>query len=323
MKLKAVLDLFKGNFLTKQQNEDYGVKINPKEVKDMEILTRYMDKYFPTRISNHIMTFNPNQKLHNSKQVNIYSENFLPFYIGDNVYLMKYVYKIVKEHEKNDYDISPKNIKKFIQENPEFKAKRDQYEQLFTAKQIEYMLNKPIPNAFMDEKYSPYFNKNFPNYDIVFREEVVRSLTMLGFNQRNVELSLEKNASLWLKQTMIISFENQFYPLADIIETHGEFDAWWQRLAKFKQKHQEEWLKRREFNHYREHREIIDAAGCATRNMRMSIQEVTMVDAKLARMEKRLQKILASKDKVSFAERLKGLKKSLAQNHDDSRTIIK
>ena len=320
MKLREIIKSFKvSDAELEEQHKFYEKKINSKEYKDLQILAQCMDQYFPLE-SLDVNLINE-EHLHKNQSSKVYTSKYLPLHTNDTAWLMKYVYKVAKKYQGEDYEINPKTVKDFVCNNVTFQQKRSCYEQRLTALKIISMMESPFLNVFVRGEGSPFFNKNLINYDALFRQEVINTLVKMGFDKHNVELSLEKHADLWRKQAMIISFENKYYPISEIIATNEPFDKWWARLAKFKQKHQEVWLKRHEFNYYFDHKNIIDEAGCATPNMKMDIKQVTMVDAKLMRMENQLKRILASKDKLRFVDRFKGMKKSLTQNQDDSRTI--
>ncbi len=293
--------------------------LNPFDKENNDILVRYLDDYFPEDIAVDKFILN---SVHgkNSYKPQDYSPKHLPLHTRDNAWLMIHVCKVLKKRLGENYDISSKRIKDFVYNNPQFKNRRDKYEQRVIAAHARQMLNQPFLSLCMEKESFPNFNRYSASFDQLFREDVIANMVKKGFDAHRVELSLEKHAHLWRKQAMIIAFENQYYPLASIIEMNEQFDDWWHRLARFKQKHQEEWLKLQEYYYYFDHKSIINEARSKTPNMNMNITQLTMVKSKLARMEKRLQRILASKPKLSFIQP-KGLKQSKTQNTETQHTI--
>lgn len=290
-----------------------------KASQEQGMLCAKLYKIFPDQAAVNQVVWSSNYQNAKQKTHDVYTEEYLPQHTRNNAWLKKYV-KAVAETHNPGYKFLPESINYFVKDAIGFKTMRDDYEQRVVAAQIPYMLKNPVSNVLMGDEPSPYLKKGDFNYDKFFRSEVVRIMSGLGIDKRNIESSLEQNADLWRKQTMEIAFENQHYPLMNVINERKEFKPWWNRFAKLKQAHQAAWIKRREYEYYQDHQTIIDQLDLATNAMKMKPNELKMLDQKIKFYEK-MRVMMLGKKKMLQIDNTHGLKNNQTQNQDQGHTI--
>ena len=90
-------------------------------------------------------------------------------------------------------------------------------------------------------------------------------MDFLGADLHNVELTVEENANLWRRQTMMRGFEEFHYPKEEEPEDFKLNEKW----HEIREKHLKAHLRVKEFNYFRRYRSIIEEAGSVTENMGM------------------------------------------------------
>ena len=240
--------------------------------EDAQILYQALPDIFPSEAAvNTLVASTPYQVI---KPNNIYTAEYLPFHTRDEKWLVPYLDGVVRT-QKPDAVLDPANILTFIQHAAGFHKMRNAYEENLVKAEINCMMSHTIPNAFIGTDYASGFAQYQPNYDRAFRREVVNTMTNVGLPKHTVDVALEKNAHLWRKQTMVRSFENVYYPYPHLIKiSKGPL---WDKLHAIKQKHQELWLKHREFEYYHAFQNVIDETNTATPNMKMQPHETRAV----------------------------------------------
>jgi len=290
-----------------------------KASQEQGMLCAKLYKIFPDQAAVNQVVWSLNYQNAKQKTHDVYTEEYLPQHTRNNTWLKKYV-KTVAETHNPGYKFLPESINYFVKDGIGFKVMRNDYEQRVVAAQIPYMLKNPVSNVLMGDEPSPYLHKGDFNYDKFFRSEVVRIMSGLGIDKRNIEYSLEQNADLWRKQTMEIAFENQYYPLMNVINDRKEFKPWWNRFAKLKQAHQTAWIKRREYEYYQDHKTIIDKLDVATKAMKMKPNELKILEQKIKFYEK-MRAMMLGKKKMLQIDHTHGLKNNQTQNQDQGHTI--
>ena len=252
------------------------------------------------------------------KSDRIYTVDYLPLHLHDDEWLMNYVATVMQMNRPN-CKVLNRAIRYFIKKSTAFQKCRADFERLVTGVQAKYMITTAVPNALMKNTLPTAFMlKNENNYDVKFRQEVINVMTANGASVENVEQALEEHADVWRKKTMIIAFENEYYPLIDIVHDNEKASGWWKRLAKVKQGHQAVWLKRREYDYYQQHKELIDQLGLATPNMKINKYQLKHLDTKLSLYEKAHDVILGIKRTKLKNCMLKGLKADQTQINDQN-----
>lgn len=286
---------------------------NAKHMQEQGELCAELYHIFPKEKVRDIV-FNHSFKELDRKIKNVYTVEYLPLHLYDDNWLISYVSEVMKKHRPNA-KISLRELRNFVKNSIAFASIRRQFVRALTGAQAEYMITAGISNALMKDSTTPFMKKNSSYFDLNFRKDVMQVMSSNGVFKYDVEVGLEESADLWRKKSMIIAFENKYYPLAEVIKDRQEFSLWWKALTKLKQAHQEVWLQRREYDYYQMHYQIIDDLGLATKTMKMNKLDLIKLDAKLKFYEKMRNMMLSTKKRRSLKNTvLKGLKSFKAKN---------
>ncbi len=275
-----------------------------------------------------------NIKSDDNRPQNLYTEELLPFHTRDNLWLAKYIQESIKYinkihqliHEKNIPDnVNPLNqnkgakskqpkikfthILKFIENSSDFDTTRNLFEVDVIRAQIRYMMKAKQPNGLlMKSEYNPTYGlfmlksvyepataRTYRNCDKTFRQGVLYAAEQLGVNLHSAEIALEKHADLWRTETMTDAFYNQ-YRLVPTKKGTSEDAFNWYSINFECEKIKPIWLKRREYQYYLEHKEIIDELGTVTPAMKMSTEELNKIDEEIAIWRKHYRAYIHSKE---------------------------
>ena len=272
------------------------------EFADERVLCNHLTQMFPDQAEIESLLRQMETRRHQETRHHAYNAENLPFHTRDMAWLVKYAMAVVAEHDPQT-KLRYSYVANFVAESSAFDISRREYEQRLIRAQIPYLLNKPTPNALMDENCCPHNYNGMPHYDKFFRNEVIRCMGRFGIPDHDIEVALEQNKALWWKQTAVRSFENTEYPLSLWTDVYKDIDPWWHRVATLQAAHQDIWLKVREYEYYQDHHEIIDELGLATPNMLMKPAEVSRLQKKLVKFENTRDKMFeAESNQIFLAE---------------------
>lgn len=214
-----------------------------------------VDEKIATRLKKRLRKGNPQGK-------ESYSLEDLPFHIDDHDWLVQYTLASIK---RLDPHANPTlaEVRKFMETEPTFQQALKNFErELIRAK----ILCTPVvePSAEDKKRYAKLNNVYY--YEEVFRNQILFDMELLGVDRHTTEIALEENALLWRPREMKHTFADLFYPAAQRPTDPMEIKRW----SSLSRAHEAEWLKYREYQYYRAHKDVIDEAGVATANMKMS-----------------------------------------------------
>lgn len=258
MKLKNIVNKFHHQHLTKEHQS---------ELQDYQILHNILDDVFPAQSS--IGSFlEILSTLKNCEALNMYSLTTLPLHIHNDEWMFYYIKNLLNSC-KTLYNIDPKHISNFINHDPEYISRREQYEQAVFYTEMSRLLNSIQSDNLDNPKSTPYRIKNSVNAVEDFHQTLVNHLTKkLNFEQHTVEIYLEKNSDLWRSQLMNLAFINQcINPLKPCKVYIGEKQYLNIVYRVYAQK--TIWTKIEEFKYYQKHSPIIDELGTHTNAMKM------------------------------------------------------
>jgi len=169
----------------------------------------------------------------------------------------------IKLKEKcNLSSINLEDILVFVSESDYFNHQRHVYEQKVVKWQIEWMLNNGENWKTNNPDITDYVMFD-ENYDILFRRGILYTLMATGMEREAIEEGIEKNANLWRDKLMLMAFNNKYNPvwLLSTIELASDI-------------HKQNWLKKRTYEYYIEHKNSVHKYGEITEDMKLSPQDL-------------------------------------------------
>ena len=263
-KLKTKINAFKWNNLTKKaQTAIYADKVLHEHLEAGE--------FFPSSYAiDDFMHFLMNLK--DARNFDNYSMIALPLHTQDPIWLQGYITHRL-EYGDLEQTIDPVYIKQFVLYDPYFARARDEYEQKVVINDMKNLLQKIKDVTIEDRASAPYQIRNSMNaVEHFFKTIEVRS-ERYGFNQHNIELTLENYSALWRPEMANLTFRNQFIePLIPCKEyiPEDQYLTIIERVYGQRKTYQAI----QEYDYYKKHNKIIDELGTKTDNMRMKPEEV-------------------------------------------------
>ncbi len=257
------------------------------------------------------------------KANNIYTIEYLPLYLHDDQWMMKYVAAVMKKYKPN-VKISVREIRYLVKNSASFSSVRRQYERALSGALAEYMIKTVVPNALVpSDELTPLMQKNSPDFDSFFPKEIVRYRVKKGAFSFDVEAGLEEHIDVWLEPAMRIAFENKYYPLSGSIDDKKEMSLWWKAYSHLKDKHYQDWAKKRQFQRYKNNEQIINDFGVVTNDMKMNYLEQIKLDMKL-KMDLELRDLMLGTTKQKLQDNLvKGFKGLKTKTNQAKNTVMK
>lgn len=203
---------------------------------------------------------------HNRKT---YEEKNLPFHLDDRTWVIDYITQYIMRAD-NLKKFTQEEIKKHLETSPELNQMLVDYEKLIMQKII-----KTTEVADLNQEQRTYVQQSNSVYrfEDVFRSKALFNMDILGISRDKAELTLEKNANLWLQKNMLRTFMEHYYRPEKQPNNLVDLEHW----EHLKRVHADRWLKYNEYTYYRKHQKVIDEAGTATKNMLMSSQDMGVV----------------------------------------------
>ncbi len=207
----------------------------------------------------------------------------LPHHTRDNAWLARYMQHILADYHNNQ-DVDLRNAEMFVSTSLDFDKYRCQYEQSLIKTRIQELWDGSRSEAPIPVSYAAGRFDHDVNYDKIFRQTVLNDMTNLGIDQHSVEVGLETNAKLWREGAMHHTFKNRYYPNATEMSI-GDFLR--------RGKHEDAWVKLREYQYYQEHKAVIDEVGCATNAMLITPYQVGVLTQINEKYHQKRQAVLA------------------------------
>lgn len=260
------------------------------EEKNKFVLDHEIAKFFP---SEDFAMESLNWISLNDKQLDfVYNASFLPFHTRDDNWLACYVKEVAKHRRNRRVDkIEFDDVLEYVKTSPKFDALRCEYEGNIIKGFINDWLNEPQPNSLVlpsQEKINA--RENNENFDVLFRNDVIKSMNMLGMRLLDAEMFLEKNRDLWFGQVLRKTFFNQLETSHPSLLNKEERIALsrqdpyaWEDFVNKEFELLNLWMMDREYKYYQNHRPVIDAVGTATENMKISASKALDLNCKLQR----------------------------------------
>lgn len=288
-KLKQLRQVFDLNALghSYHANQDQENQITT----DMDLVDQYLDAIFPATVALPSLVTDQNT---NPQQANLYNAKNLPFHLYDTEWLSQYTQKVLQAAKIQP---EPANVAIYVSHAVQFDQARQNYLTRLIKAQTNYMLTNFHPNALTTPEYAANWGHVSPDYDHEFRAEVVNSMMALGIPEHTVEVVLEQSANLWRKPVMKTTFAQTKYPMAQQPTTTGfsrEHELW-----DLKEAHESLWLKKREYEYFHQHHQILNELNLVTPNMKMSPIEKGLVADGLDRCEKHRAQLLSEELVIS------------------------
>ncbi len=209
----------------------------------------------------------------------------LPCHLRDNNWMSRLLYKKLRN---KGILISRYKIKKFMDNSKNFSNLRHNYELKIVKWQIEYTINGG-KNWIMPKGYDEISLLFSEDFDKIIRCGVVNTLKAIGMNKDVIEEGLEKCADIWRPKAMEVSFTHLFEP------------AFFMIMSKFPadEEHKQNWLKNREYQYYKRHKDSINKYGNLTPAMQMTPeQHAKLVDILQKQNTQRNKLLEAWKNKI-------------------------
>lgn len=207
----------------------------------------------------------------------------LPHHTRDNAWLARYLQHLATEYHHNQ-DLALKNAEMFVATSLDFDKYRCQYEQNLVKTRIQELWDDSRSAlSLLSHDRAGRFDHNV-NYDKMFRQTVVNDMTAVGIDPHSVEVGLETNANLWREGAMLQTFKNRYYPIESEM-TLGSFLR--------RGKHEDAWLKLREYEYYQDHKAVVDEVGSTTNAMMITPYQVGVLTQINEKFHQKRQAVLA------------------------------
>ena len=236
-------------------------------LRDFEKLRTILPQVFPASndVEELLTILQPTPEQKKEKD---YDEDNLPLHTRDDKWMAEYMSRALKASPLfvEDPKVKFKNIKYFIQVDPEYQAERNRYEQDVIRTEIkDLMLESNTIN------YNGSMKNNIKksiNADDMFYNELLNKLLAFGMNPHSIEVGLEKNAHLWRDEMMETAFINKY--LRPLVKNKDALPAKdYINILDIITEQRQDWTAIREYNYYQKHKRVIDELGTATENMKI------------------------------------------------------
>ncbi len=239
--------------------------------------------------------------LHKDKDAKEVIAKYLPFHTNDTPWLVQYVEKALTNYlskqNANGTDLDTEKAickrmdiaRKYVATSQKFNGKRQAYQQNLIKAYIGLAQDTrngdfcACPNTKASERYDN-------NYDVLFRDRVVKAMGVLNLNQDVVEASLEINADLWRPQTRAISFANT-YNFSGLLTNENErkimndvHPVEWREFEKKENMLKKTWTDLRDYEYFKAHGNAVKKYGKVNHAMKMSSYTTVMKNIELAHM---------------------------------------
>jgi len=203
-----------------------------------------------------------------------YSQYFLQLHIQDEDWLANYVRiraYFVPEIMNSDLKFSLTTVLKYVKNSAKFQQRCAEYEQAMTKAYIQVHQTDDKDFYYSEEKIKQERSHVFYNY--LFRENVVKAMTSLGLDKRNVEISLEKNRAMWIVKARRKTFD-RLIASEKVNDLKGKTLSM-HNLAVMKKLQENEnemfytWNTICESDYYQENKKVIDQLNLATPEMKI------------------------------------------------------
>lgn len=247
-----------------------------------------------------VMDFFPkegNWKSNCFRREKIVSDANLPCHLRDVDWLSSL---LMKKYDL--YSLGEGVVREYVKDSSYFNGLRSEYEQKIVKWQIEWMKNDG-ENWVVDSKYGEDFFLFSPMCDYAFRKGIVDTLLAIGMDKNAIEEGIEKNIDMWLDTYMNLAFLNQYDPIFSSYRITLKEDDTDEKLQDIDPEFKENWLKYRKYQYYQEHKESVEAYGVLMPEMKMTKEEVEILEGYLKEQgEFRLNQIAEFKKKKQSQE---------------------
>ena len=247
-----------------------------------------------------VMDFFPkegNWKINCFKREKIVSDANLPCHLRDVDWLSSL---LMKKYDL--YSLGEGVVREYVKDSSYFNGLRSEYEQKIVKWQIEWMRNDG-ENWVVDSKYGGDFFLFSPMCDYAFRKGIVDTLLAIGMDKNAIEEGIEKNIDMWLDTYMNLAFLNQYDPIFSSYRITLNEDDTDEKLQDIDPVFKENWLKYRKYQYYQEHKDSVEAYGVLMPEMKMTKEEVEILEGYLKEQgEFRLNQIAEFKKKKQSQE---------------------
>lgn len=308
--------------LTQMLREQFKkIYLRHKEKRNTQLLDEFLNEIFPNE-----KTVNLDMKNLSCKDKyagRVYRREFLPFHTRDNEWLANYVEQVYyrsrsqrvmqiiatgkSKHRYKALDIA--DITQYVNTSANFDAKRIEYEQR-VVKSYLGLFNQDLQDDF-------YYPSNFKaNYwrvgkdlrygdDVLgavqYRDLVLRALDFLGINSQVGKVTLEENANLWrnnvwrnetiykLLHHVMRDMRTEVVPTLDLEKLRAENVSSYYKLKLTENQILSLNKARCEYEYYHASRDIskvVNAVGCTTPGMQMSLQQYQSMGKAIENLEK-------------------------------------
>lgn len=215
-----------------------------------------------------------------------YSQYFLQLHTQDKTWLANYVRIracFIPEIIESDLNIPLTSMLKYVKNSAKFQQRCAEYEQAMTKAYIQVHQTDDKDFYYSEEKIKQERSQIFYNY--LFRENVVKAMTSLGLDKRNVEISLEKNRAMWIVKARRQTFDHLI--ASEKVDGLKGRALSMHNLAVMKKIQENEnemfytWNTICESNYYQENKKVIDQLNLATPEMKIKGEKKKEFNQKL------------------------------------------
>ena len=228
----------------------------------------------------------------------IYNVNYLPFHTRDNDWLAEYVMKMTKRSLDNKKEISFDSAKRYVETSSKFQALRNEYENNLVREFMINLLDKDSANFFVSSEDKVSLRQD-SNYDLLFREKVVKAMSALGMGKGIAEEYIERNLGLWHVKVMHRTFfnrvENGYANIMDKAQRQKlakNDSVAWESFANKELQYLHLWLLARENIYYKDHKDVIDRVGMSNAFAKMNHAQVYKLHAEVRQVRTEYNKML-------------------------------
>lgn len=237
---------------------DLPATFSAKQEEDFITLHEHLPVMFPAgerlqHVVDHLPYVDPEHG--RPRPTNIYTLEYLPFHLRDQVWLAHYAVTTV-EDKIPQIDLKLNNALIYVCQSAYFQGYLNQFERNLVKAQLTYLAEHKAPNGLMPHNF-PRQLRHSLHYTEEFRDAVCQSLTQFTTLQpHNVEMALERHAALWRPRAMEREFNNIYQINQGQIERvhHNHHQH-----ALFRQAYHDAWVKNYLFEYYQRHQEVIDS----------------------------------------------------------------
>ena len=224
--------------------------------------------------------FNKEPKFSVKRTYKNYHRDSLIYNLYDNEWLAKAL-----KHQEQLSFISIFKIVEYIKTSSFFEEQKQKYIKKLIQNQIKSLLNNH-EDYIVDTESDVQFLFENPNCDILFRKEIVNTLSSFNIPLETIEEGIEKNLSLWLNKLILLSFNNTF----QFMQTNVENPSVTEMIQTFKNK----WIKLRKYEYLKAHKETIANYNPEFLAFKSSIKDVNLLKKELKELYKKIMEQLTT-----------------------------